>query len=299
MVLGKKLAVCKKHGEVLHGIYQYNANPYLRCLECVKEQRECRRKDPIKNNHDRKYTKKYCEKNKERYRELDKRRKQLKRAHKVLNVSSFLKREKTNIEMLLTIVVSHLSFSDIKSYCLRRNITSFEEVKKYIISYKRNQLLNAEKWKQSSLSKYHSGLRKNWDDTNEAQKERIRSEYKETAIKIVDQKIQKMINQTISPLDVFEQEKSNIVDYIKTTKSKIGILTVKRFCLKNNLTSLEQIKQYILSKNKRFQREVCKQAVMLKYEFGITKIYSSLPENEKENIRKEYKKMAREIIENR
>ena len=185
---------CKKHGQSEHGIYINHKNNriIIRCLECAKDNHRNRYKDPIKRAHDLEYTKnwriEHPEYNVQYYRKIANKIKLIRDNE----VRIFLKENAEKIRQLLLNVNSDIQKRHLNKHCLFYHITSFDEVKKFILNNKRSNLFNDELWKQSSLIKFHHGVRENWNDINEAKKSEIRKEYHKKAHEIVNKKMEEL-----------------------------------------------------------------------------------------------------------
>jgi len=192
MKIAKILCECPKHGQTPHGVYLYNGSTSTRCLQCAKEQRAIRRKDPIKNEHDKKYTKNWTNNNKEYVKSAAKIAAKRKKDSIDFEVKIFLEEERAKIVNILLRINSDLNLEDVEKHCLHFNITSFEEVKNFILGHKQSKLYNAEVWKQSTLSKYHYGIQELYGFLPERTKRKIREEYKMKAKEIVNKKIEEL-----------------------------------------------------------------------------------------------------------
>lgn len=194
MKTGTIIAICKKHGTCEHGVYTYNGKQTVNCLVCARENRAKRYKNPAKRRHDMAYTKKWYKANVDRLRETARKKaeeeRRQKQEEKELRVNAFLESKKDKIKKILDRFDNPVSFKDIKRRCLREDITSIKVLKVLIAGSRASQLYYNEIYKQSTLVKYHHGVRENYQSIPEEQKQQIREEYKKKARKIVNEKMQ-------------------------------------------------------------------------------------------------------------
>lgn len=186
---------CKKgHGITEHGVYKYGRIISFRCLECTKEKRRERYKNPEKRKHDLAYTKIWAEKNKDHLNYMNRKRSRKIKNEKDKDVLNFLTKKGMiqKIKKYLECLESDYTIDHIKSYCFKRHITSLPIVKQHIRSHKLKKLKDYEIYKASSLVKYHYGVRSNWNELPEEVKEKIRKEYKFNGNKKVSEKIKKL-----------------------------------------------------------------------------------------------------------
>lgn len=198
MKIGNTKTLCKKgkHGVCDHGIYSYNNKITIRCMECAKENKKNRSKNPDKYNHDREYTKQWYNKNKDYCLAKSQERNKKHKEEKDKLVKIFLDKNREKIIQLLKKIDSPLSFIDIEKYCYHFNIVLFRPVKRLIIRNKRNDLLRRERFRQSAYTKYNWGVVgngfNNYPQIPEIMKEKIRAEYKLNAKKIVDNQMKEL-----------------------------------------------------------------------------------------------------------
>lgn len=191
---------CKIHGITLHSVYVYKAPNNkstglvrsILCKECTKEKKTKRHLDLGKKEMDRLYSKKYAQDNIEK--NISNRKKYVinKQLARVRKVDDFLQLNKTIISNLLKDMDSNLSSLKIRQYCTRFTILDICTLRAYIISNKRSALYRAELFKQSSIVKYHYGVRKTFQSLSEDLKCEIRAKYTKSANDIVDNKINEL-----------------------------------------------------------------------------------------------------------
>lgn len=183
MKIGNTTKFCKKHKkETLHAIYQFGDNKVTRCLDCAKEQKKERYKNPEKREHDLNYTKKWLVNNPEYAKNIAKNLAKKRYDTILSNVNSFINLYASEINQFLLQIKSNLNLDIIKKYCLKHNIQDIEKIKNYIISNKKSKLYMAYGWQQSSLLKYHLGVREIYEYLDESIKEEIRTYSKEIAL---------------------------------------------------------------------------------------------------------------------
>jgi len=185
---------CKKHGITEHGIY-FNKKLkiiFFKCLTCAREKRKERYKDPIKRAHDIAYANNWSKENRDNILKLKRKKNKQIKLSRDKEVREFLKNENNRIINLLLKTDSNISKRDLNKHCLHYHITSFEQVKNFILSNKKRELSNLENWKQSSLVKYHYGVIKKYNELSENEKANIRFEYHNKTKKIVNKKIEEI-----------------------------------------------------------------------------------------------------------
>ncbi|HRR06145.1 MAG TPA: hypothetical protein P5105_02575 [Victivallales bacterium] len=197
MKTGNTKAICKKgkHGMTKHGVYSYKNGTVvsIRCLECAREQKNLRRQDKEKYEHDKAYSKQWYRDNKERHRQRSQILRSKEQEQRKRRVENYFNKMKPEITRLLKIFESPLTLKDIKNHCYRLNTTSIYKIKAFIINNKRSKLLNREAYMQSYVVKYAWGIAgdgfNNYSSLPERTKEKIRKEYKDKAKDIVNKKI--------------------------------------------------------------------------------------------------------------
>jgi hypothetical protein len=197
MKIGNIIKLCKIHNrETEHGIYSYSKNEKSysssRCLECVRENRAERRKDPQINDHDKKYCRMWSKINRE---ELSKKRREKDKINylqKISAVDKFLLNYNKEILSVLSIFESDYTFDNIKKWSYRYGITSIDDVINHVKRRKFSRLKDQKAWSISSLKKYQLGVRENYPEIPERKKENIRSQYKKEAFKKASQKIKEL-----------------------------------------------------------------------------------------------------------
>jgi len=197
MKTGNTRAICKKgkHGMTKHGVYSYKNGTIvsIRCLECAKEQKNIRRQNKEKYEHDKAYSKQWHKDNKDKLRQKRSVLRTKEQEQRKRRVENYFKEMKPEIMRLLKTLESTLTFKQIKSHCYRFNITSIYKIKEFIINNKRSQLLDREAYMQSYVVKYAWGIAgngfNNYSSLPERTKEKIRKEYKDKAKNIVNKKM--------------------------------------------------------------------------------------------------------------
>jgi hypothetical protein len=192
MVIDKINLKCKVHGMTVHGIYRYSDSIVLHCLECVRERKALRIKDPEKYSHDKEYTKKWVENHKEYVAELMRQYAKSKKDSSDKRVKQYLSLNEQRIKEYLGRIKSPLSFESIEKRCLRNSISNWVDIKRFILINKKSTLFVAEEFKQSSIVKYHFGVRENWAEVPEILKLKIRKKYRLKAKKIVNEKMKEL-----------------------------------------------------------------------------------------------------------
>jgi hypothetical protein len=182
-----------------------------------KRTKAIRRMDPLKNALDKEYTKKWSDQNREHLRDLEHKKRQQNQEKKRSKVQNFFAANNDKIWDLLLTIKSKLSIDDVKKHCEHYGIVSLEKIRTYILQKKYWELYNRYLWHQSSLLKYHKGVRSTYETCSENKKQKIRSLYSGIAKEIVGKKFVELItpeNVTLYPPSV-----------IKEFLSKKGIVT--------------------------------------------------------------------------
>jgi len=188
--IGETTKFCKKHKtHTQHYVYKYGNEVREHCMECTKEWRNARRNDPKKYAQDKAYTKKWTEQNLEHVRDHARLNHLKNQTEKRFNVNQFFADQHEEIKWLLKHYDNPMTFEQISAWCLRHGIVHLIEIRGHIASTRKSQLYNAEVWKQSSLIKYHNGVRENYTEISEPFKETIRAESKVKALSIVNKKM--------------------------------------------------------------------------------------------------------------
>lgn len=186
---------CKNgHGITNHAVYQYGNSVTMRCLECEKEYKRKRMGDPEKYAHDKEYTKKWADKNRVHLREIGKKNAQRVKEERDAEVTKFLysKGVLEKIQNYLNTLQCDYTLNYIKKHCYRRHITSWLPIKQYIRSRKLSELKRVEIYRESTLAKYHYGVRETWSDLPEEIKVKIRKEYRSKGNKKAEEKLRQL-----------------------------------------------------------------------------------------------------------
>jgi len=192
---GTKTKFCKNHQkETLHGVYTYeNAPTAFRCMDCAREQRNARRKDPEKYEHDKAYTRKWVKANIDHVKAHKRLRTEEKRYNRMRDAMDFCYDHEEWIMNALHVLRSELTIVDIEFHVARFNTFTVDEVFQYIYNNKLSELKDKETWKASTLVKYHHGVRDNYNELPEPLKEKIRTEYKTMGLNSANAKMQKLV----------------------------------------------------------------------------------------------------------
>ena len=161
-------------------------------MECAREQRAERRNDPKKYTQDKAYTRKWVGKNIEHVKDQAKILRLKNTTEKRFLVNAFLTEHHGLIKETLKKLKSPLKWMDISKHCHRFGVTTFDAAFEFIKNNKFSQLKDQAAWKHSTLVKYHYGVRENYADISETFKEKIRAEYKISALKEATQKIEEL-----------------------------------------------------------------------------------------------------------
>ena len=191
--IGTIIKECKKHGTTTFALYAYD-NGYKNsvCLECVREKREERRKNPKKYAHDKAYTKKWLAKNKDHVKELNSKYIRNKKFQRLMGTLDFIAENEEWILNILYKLESKFDLQDVEEHCNRFNVRSKEKVYEFIYNNKFSELKSFLAWRHSNLVKYHHGVRGNYSEIPETFKERIRAEYKTKALTEATKKMEEL-----------------------------------------------------------------------------------------------------------
>lgn len=206
MKLRNTIKECPKHGQTEHGVYSYgtkkNGEPQLtiRCLECVREQRNSRYADPEKRAHDKAYTKQWEIDNPEKVRANYLRTQEKRRAeskNRQIIYESFIDINEYFINLILKKFKSPLTIGDLKRRGIRLKLNTVKAIEKYIIKHKRASIVISENWKHSTLLKYHYGVRENFQSQPQHLKDEINSKSLKYANEIADKRIKELSHETL------------------------------------------------------------------------------------------------------
>lgn len=199
MKIGYTYAVCKKgkHGITQHNIYSYKDKECLTliCLECHRENKKKRYSDPEKRKHDLEYGRNWSKHNPEKVEKQKqniKLREEKQKSDQKFKILTELSDKSVEINNILNKIESKLTIKDVEKYCVRHNTSSIWDVRNFIISNKRTELLRWEQLKHSSYVKYEWKARKNYSTLPESVKIEIRKEYMKRAKDEVNKQIKSL-----------------------------------------------------------------------------------------------------------
>lgn len=179
---------CKHHG--LTEFYHYTNNNPDRCKDCTRESRRARyARDPL---YDRKYTVEWNKANPGKVKTYNR---DSARRYKRAQTKKFSEFFTLNFKTIITAC----TVFDINPFSLKMvlaptdNFKTKEDIINRLAVRKRSEMLTKETWKQSTLLKYHLGMREDYSSRTEEEKEMVRTLSKENAAKIVNTKIKLML----------------------------------------------------------------------------------------------------------
>jgi len=194
MKLGNINKDCKIHGLTLHGLYSQGKYKSTRCLECACDKQKLRRSNPIKKQQDLEYTLKWNASNPaalEKYKINALQKAKDIMLEKKQKIDTLFALHKSSIQQLL--IIFGLSYDSVYAYSVKHNLDSIDQIRKRIISKKRQLILDKERWKISSVIKYHNNVRENFQTQTQELKNKINSEATRKAKKYTNKKIKELI----------------------------------------------------------------------------------------------------------
>jgi len=190
---------CSEHNVItIHNIYNYGKKDIIRCSLCSKEQTKKRRTNPLNKAKDAAYTKTYIKNNKEKYIQLQSKYNNQRNKSRKLNTISFFTTHTHTINYLLEKYKFPLSYKKLVKWSNTHQIYNLSKIEKKIISTLYYNILKATMWKESTIVKYHHGVRETYHTLPESQKILIRKEYTANAKTITLKQLNKIKSNLIT-----------------------------------------------------------------------------------------------------